>query len=153
MKSGSGLLGRNAENAVTANIVGTERDRAASPRTDGNENGLNAQSAPVGFALPRDLNPSRSTSTLFSVVMPITNSFSKSLGSGRAGARTLPRWFPSSVQAFPLAPAVPMTAFPTIPAIPAIPAFSALISTAKAVPMATVLRNCEPEDCRSMDLS
>jgi hypothetical protein len=74
MKSGSGLLGRNAENAenaVTANIVGTERDRAASPRTDGNENGLNAQSAPVGFALPRDLNPSRSTSTLFSVVMPI----------------------------------------------------------------------------------
>jgi hypothetical protein len=27
------------------------------------------------------------------------------------------------------------------------------VPTAKAVPMATVLRNCEPGDCRSMDLS
>ena len=119
MKSESGLLGRNADSAViadTANIVGIERDRAASPRTDRNENGLNAQSVPVGFAQEREpyhggpiFSSRRSRSTLARFRRSDVGSVGDDGDDGDANENT--------------------------------------------VPMATVLRNCGPGDCRSMDLS
>ena len=72
-------------------------------RTDGNENGLNAHPVPVGFALPRDLDPSRSTSTLFGGVMPIRFQIAGFRSRRSANPTTL---VPSSVLVAPGVPGV-----------------------------------------------